>query len=103
MTRPEVFQSAFQAMTDSELVARWVKQQLSDVARPIAAEELRARGIEPDLIDLRGELDRQERDEVEFKRGQRQRAGRMSLRFVLTIAGAILSAFGAAVVALIFR
>ncbi|WWW34096.1 hypothetical protein V8017_13240 [Stenotrophomonas rhizophila] len=103
MTTPDAFRSSFGAMTDGELVARWARHQLTDEAQAIAAQELRSRGIDPDEIDMQGELERQAHDAVSFRRGQRQRAGRISLRFLMTIFAAVLSAFGATVAALIFR
>lgn len=90
-------------MTDDELVARWVRQQLTEEACAVAAEELRARGIDPDQIDVQGESQRQAQEEISFRQAQRQRAGKMSLRFILTILAAVLSVFCATVAALIFR
>lgn len=95
MTNPEVVRSSFRAMTDGELVARWARQQLTDEARPIAADELRARGIDPAAIDSDGELAREAQDASDFRRAQRQRAGRMTLRFVLMIVASALGTIGA--------
>ena len=71
MISPEMIESSFRAMTDGELVARWARQEFTEDALLIAAGELRTRGIEPSKIDIQREVDRQARDAVAFRKGQR--------------------------------
>ena len=103
MTNPDVFRSSFRAMTDGEIIDRWSSQQMTMEARSIAEQELRARGIDPESINADEERQRQSLESAAFRRGQTQRALRMSVRLILTIVAAVLSAFGAAVAALMLR